>query len=191
MSIILRSEKGSFLSFEEVDQNFLESRTLIDDYESFVTNQYQNHVDNYNAFKISTDFELDNHNASFITINQTISDIDDAQIIQDDRLDTLELKVLQSNINHTYTKRSSNFNAIKNTRYSLNASASFTINLPVSVVDGDIIELFVTDGDQGTNPIVVDGNSNNIEGAASLTISSSKRRLMLFFNGTQWITSTS
>ncbi len=61
-NIVLRSDKDSFLLFEEMDQNLLELRDLITEFNAFVDNIFTNHVAAFNglvsefeAYKLTVD----------------------------------------------------------------------------------------------------------------------------------------
>lgn len=76
---------------------------------------------------------------------------------------------------------------VQNVRYVVEASASFSVTLPLNVKKGDWVVLVDRSGSFGTYPITVLGNSKQIDGAASLLMSKPRTFYMFTFNGTQWV----
>lgn len=85
-NITLRSVKGSFLTFEEMDLNMTELQNIINEYNSHVNTAYANHVTDFNALQSSyNQYVVDNDNRVAI-VEQDIVDINNDQTVQDTRL---------------------------------------------------------------------------------------------------------
>jgi len=69
----------------------------------------------------------------------------------------------------------------------VDTTAARTINLPTSPVSGDSYRIKDSTGTAATNNITVQGNSNNIEGSASNIINTNFGRILVVYNGTQWV----
>jgi hypothetical protein len=68
----------------------------------------------------------------------------------------------------------------------VSTSSARTINLPAAPTTGEKHLIIDDTGSAGANNITVQGNGNNINGAASKTINSNYGSLLVVFNGTQW-----
>lgn len=68
----------------------------------------------------------------------------------------------------------------------VDSSSARTINLIAAPVTGTTFRIKDNSGLAGTNNITVSGNGNNIDGAASYTISSNYDSIDVVYNGTQW-----
>lgn len=66
-------------------------------------------------------------------------------------------------------------------------AAPFTVNLPASPTTGDIYTIKDANGGATANNITVSGNGNNIDAAATATISTNYGTLTVVYNGTKWI----
>jgi hypothetical protein len=65
-------------------------------------------------------------------------------------------------------------------------SAPFTITLPASPTLGDSFTFKDASGTAATNNVIISGNGNNIDGAATVTLSQNYSALVLTFTGTTW-----
>lgn len=65
----------------------------------------------------------------------------------------------------------------------------FTINLPASPTTGDTYTIKDANGSAGLFNITVSGNGNNIDGSASILISTNYTEANFVYNGTSWISS--
>jgi phage-related tail fiber protein len=65
-------------------------------------------------------------------------------------------------------------------------SGAFTITLPASPATGQFFVIKDVSGSAGTNNITVSGNGNNIDGAATSTISTNYGRLRVQYTGSRW-----
>jgi hypothetical protein len=65
--------------------------------------------------------------------------------------------------------------------------AAFTQNANAAPAVGDILEIVDGKGDASTNNITVQGNGNNINGAASFVMSVDRQAERLVFTGTEWV----
>lgn len=65
-------------------------------------------------------------------------------------------------------------------------SSAFTVTLPPSPVTGDTYILKDSIGNAGTNNLTIDGNSINIDGAATYIISNNYGAITVVFNGSIW-----
>lgn len=91
--------------------------------------------------------------------------------------------------------KTANFNAARNTRYTLSASFSFTAFLPsAGLVNGDIVE-FIGTGVSSTQQVIIDGNGNTLFaspisnlGGPYLTMNYRVKELALVFrwDGANW-----
>ena len=64
--------------------------------------------------------------------------------------------------------------------------AATQVNLPASPATGRVLIVKDGKGDAGSNNITVSGNGKNIDGAASVTISSNYGVSRVVYNGTQY-----
>jgi hypothetical protein len=84
---------------------------------------------------------------------------------------------------------------IKTTTYSASAkqklgldvtSGPFTVTMPANPVAGDYVLFVITGGDAATNNVTVDGNTNTINGDATLTVDLVVSSFSLVYNGVEW-----
>lgn len=79
------------------------------------------------------------------------------------------------------------YNALKSDYVIIvDTSTARTINLPAVPVNTPVYIIKDNTGTAGANNITVSGNGNNIDGAASATISTNYGVLRIVWNGTQW-----
>lgn len=92
-NITLRSEKGSFLTFEEMDLNLVELQNLINEYETFTNSTYANHASDFNDLQTAYDqYVIDTNNRLDIN-EQDIVDISAEQGVQANRLTQAETEI--------------------------------------------------------------------------------------------------
>lgn len=101
-NIILRSEKGSFITFEEMDLNLIELRDLITEFNTFLTTSFSNVQSSFN--QIQTDWSnfqiaIDDR---VVIVEQDINDINSEQLIQNNRLDSIESNSVLKNANNIF-----------------------------------------------------------------------------------------
>jgi hypothetical protein len=92
-NITLRSEKGSYLTFEDMDLNLLELQNQITEYTQFLTNNYNPLVDSFNDIQTEwSDFQI-NIVGGLNVVQDDIDIINNDQVVQDNRLDQAELDI--------------------------------------------------------------------------------------------------
>lgn len=69
----------------------------------------------------------------------------------------------------------------------VDTSAARTLNLPAVPATGMILFIKDDTGGAGANNITISGNGNNIDGAASTTITTNRGAVILIYQGSQWI----
>lgn len=65
-------------------------------------------------------------------------------------------------------------------------SSPFTITLPASPVTGDVYEIKDAVGNSTTNNLTINGNSNNIDGTATIVLNQNYSSVVLAFTGSYW-----
>lgn len=86
-----------------------------------------------------------------------------------------------------FSLRSSAFTADDGERVMADTSGgAWTLTLPGSPGNGDALQIADAGETWKTNNLTVDGNGNNIEGAATLTANVDGGSFMAIYNGTQW-----
>jgi len=92
-NITLRSVKGSYLTFEDMDLNLLELQNQINEYTQFLTNNYNPLVTNFNQIQTDwSNFQL-NIVGGLNAVQDDIGIINNDQVVQDNRLDQAELDI--------------------------------------------------------------------------------------------------
>ena len=93
-NITLRSEKGSYLTFEDMDLNLLELQNLIIEYTQFQANDYNPLVSDFNEIQTEwSDFQI-NIVGGLNAVEDDIDIIANDQEVQDNRIDQVESDVL-------------------------------------------------------------------------------------------------
>lgn len=77
--------------------------------------------------------------------------------------------------------------AVSNVTYAFETAASFTLTLPAAPLKGDWVEVFDRSGTLGTYTITVSGNSKQIDGSASISLTQKKGGWVFTYNGTAWV----
>lgn len=66
------------------------------------------------------------------------------------------------------------------------SGGTITINLIASPSSGMVVQIKDATGQAGTHSITINGNGNNIDGAASITLDQNYANVGVIFNGSQW-----
>lgn len=138
-NISTRSEKGSYLTFEEMDLNLIELQNLINEYNSFLTTQYNPLNSTFNQiqtdwanFQVTVDDRV-------VLVESAIDDINDDQEAQDGRLDQLEADVVALQLGGRLTRRGAWDNASPD--YSIGDVVTYTNGLDyISVSNDNLVE---------------------------------------------------
>jgi hypothetical protein len=89
----------------------------------------------------------------------------------------------------TFTFIDENYTASRGEKINTDTSTSsggFTLTLPSSPSNGDMVIVNDATGNWETDNLIVSGNGNNIDGAATFTCDVSDYLIYFIYNGTQW-----
>ena len=92
-NVTLRSEKGSFLSFEEMDLNLTELQNLINEYNAFTNNTYSNFVSTQQNLNTSFNQFMVDQNSFNTTLAQDVEDVEILVNGQNSQIDNIQSTV--------------------------------------------------------------------------------------------------
>lgn len=95
-NITLRSEKGSFLTFEEMDLNMTELQNQIIEYNEFLTTQFNPLDQDHDDLRLEWSNYQVTINDQINVLDVSISDLQDEQTVQNNRLDQNELDITEN-----------------------------------------------------------------------------------------------
>ena len=108
--------------------------------------------------------------------------------IRDDDVSQLNLLLEQTSYNVGFSKQTNNFTSDEsigrvNLYNDIDATSGvITITLEANPIDGQTH--YIAKSDSSANAVTVDGNGNNINGSASLALSSQYDKMMIVYMGT-------
>lgn len=184
-NITLRSEKGSFLTFEEMDLNFTELQNQLYEYNSFLSNDFDPLETKVAQLQTDwTDFEV-TVNDQVTVIGNRVDSIESEQTTQDGRLDQLESDVASLVLIGWEVTTTATDKTIVNKERCTVTSAGVNITLPYNPSPGSEVAIATQDFENTT----IKGNGSSVnEQAEDVIINKSNVVVQLYYDSTTWRT---